>query len=542
MTQKRIEVQSVTTTTMALPAHKAEQWNAASKSRTPDTSHFLVQPKNKPGAAQHIPTAQRQVDPASLTPAQALAQQMAKMPVVQPVEFNGEPVQSKQTPSAPAQPQMKTGHRMPISPLPSNAPAPAGHTHIGTANIDMDIMSLLDRPVATPTKTHPLIHGGALPENAPDSVKREAEAYARTAGVSVQQTEAPAQAPTPLKPLTMTLSSAEAGPHVPVDQTPLGAAIAAAQHTDIVYETPIESDGQVPNTMPGFTNAVSDGEYASLALPSRFGFYAFKDLYVKPLLTRHIAKLRRAHNEKTMLPAIEAISEVVYTTDPDYQGRAMGFELTLPDFLYVLYWLRMNSFTKSNFVHRTVCENEAHIAAVENWLEANDLIEISKKRALTEAETTRWNELQDLPKAEDKTLKIAEVVRNSHIHVQELAKVPDPQDFCFPDAPTLFMRPPIMRDLVEMAEAPQMRDPSQVEEYSMLFELASHFQDSQTYLTLEQRSEIAGATSPDQMKMIEEFQQLVAEYGVNETINVTCKHCQATRPSKINLGVHSFFL
>lgn len=269
--------------------------------------------------------------------------------------------------------------------------------------------------------------------------------------------------------------------------------------------------GTVPNVMPGFENAVADGESLSLALPSRFAYYGFKDVYIQPFRARHLAKLQKAHREQSLLPIVEAVSAVMYTTEPSYAGRPLAFDLSLPDFYMALYWLRMNSFTKSNYVHKTVCPNPEHIAKVER------------------------GELNE------DTLKIQQIITKSELEVVELEKIPDPEIYHFPDVPSLVFRPPTMRDVVEFSEAPELRDDDQREEFTFLAQLATHIQHKDLQLSLHQRVEIIKDATADQVELIQAFEKELGDFGVVDKVSVQCKHCGHSQKTKLNIAAYSFF-
>lgn len=269
--------------------------------------------------------------------------------------------------------------------------------------------------------------------------------------------------------------------------------------------------GTIANPMPGFTNAIAEPEAMSLALPSRFAYYGFKDVYIRPFLARHIAKLQKAHREQSLLPIVEAVSSVMYTTDPNYANRPIAFDLTLPDFYMALYWLRMNSFTKSNYIHTTRCNNPAHLEAVENGEKPED------------------------------TLNISQVITKSELKVVELEKVPDPEIYHFSDSSAMVFRPPTMRDVIEFAESPELQDNEQREEFTFLAQLATHIQHREFELTLAQRIEIVKNATADQVELIQDFEQALGEYGVIDTVKVQCKECGHQRETRLNIAAHSFF-
>jgi hypothetical protein len=269
--------------------------------------------------------------------------------------------------------------------------------------------------------------------------------------------------------------------------------------------------GTVTNTMPGFENAIADGESMSLALPSRFAYYGFHDCYVQPLRARHLAKLQKAQREQSLLPIVEAVSAVMFTTEEAYAGRALAFDLSLPDFYMVLYWLRMNSFTKSNYIHRTRCTNPEHFARVDSG-------ELDKD-----------------------TLQIQQVITKTQLQVVELEKIPDPEIYQFSDTSDLIFRPPTMRDVVEFSEAPELQNEDEREEFTFLAQLATHVQHRDLQLTLAQRVEIIKEATADQVELIQAFEKELGDFGVLDKVDVQCKHCGHTQSTKLNIAAHSFF-
>ncbi len=269
--------------------------------------------------------------------------------------------------------------------------------------------------------------------------------------------------------------------------------------------------GSVKNTMPGFENAIADGESMSLALPSRFAYYGFNDCYVQPLRARHLAKLQKAHREQSLLPIVEAVSAVMFTTEQTYAGRPLAFDLSLPDFYMVLYWLRMNSFTKSNYIHRTRCNNHEHIAQVERG------------------------------EADADTLQIQQVITKTQLEVVELERIPDPEIYHFSDTSAMIFRPPTMRDVVEFSEAPELQDEDQREEFTFLAQLATHIQHRDLQLTLAQRVEIIKDATADQVELIQAFEKELGDFGVLDKVEVQCKHCGHAQKTKLNIAAHSFF-
>lgn len=294
---------------------------------------------------------------------------------------------------------------------------------------------------------------------------------------------------------------------------------------------------QVPSTKPGFGAAIADAESMSLDLPSRFSYYAFKDFYAQPFRTKHIAKLQKAHREQSLLPVVEAVASVCFTSDPRFAGEPIAFDLSLPDFFFVLYWLRLNSFTKSNYVHTTKCDNAEHIKRVEYMLNMEEIVQQFANNKITEEEFARIK-AQAVPAA---SLDISQIVTNTDLRINELETLPDPEIYHFSETSQMYLRPPTMRDVIEFAEAPEMADPETRAEYIFLGGLASHIQHQEIRLSLADRIKIVGEAAADDIALIKGFEKALGDYGVEEKIKVQCKECGATRGTKLSIAAHSFF-
>jgi hypothetical protein len=303
------------------------------------------------------------------------------------------------------------------------------------------------------------------------------------------------------------------------------------------HETPPDMQHQVANTMPGFQTPVADGSAFSLGLPSRFAFYGFKDVYVKPFLAKHIAKLQKAHREQSLQPVVEAVSSVMYTSDPAWDGVPLAFELTLPDFYFVLFWLRQNSFTKSNFVHSTLCKDPTHKKRVDYGLRIEEFQAMVRAGQMTQEHYAEI-ESQMMPES---SLEISQLVTSASVKVTELETIPDPEVYHFSDTSAMVFRPPTMRDVIEFAEHPKMQNPAERAEFSFLAQLATHVQHSEFHLTLDQRVAIVENATPDQVQLIKDYDKAVRNYGVDQTVKIQCKGCGAMSESKLSLAAHSFF-
>lgn len=265
--------------------------------------------------------------------------------------------------------------------------------------------------------------------------------------------------------------------------------------------TPEFPTGEVA-VSPGFTGATSEVEASVLALPSRYHYYDFKDLYAAPFKGRQLAKLSRSHTEGSLLLMVEAVSSVLSTS----QGfQHLAFDLTPPDFQAVLYWLRLNSFTRVAYVHSFHCESQDHIDRVHAGELGYD------------------------------TLQHAVTVKKSMIKTVELVDVPLAPTLANPD---LYVSPCTMRDVLLMTEHPRLdSDPDFAFHAGLAVYVRSHTQD----LTFDERVAIVEDMDADDVRAITEYDALASNYGVTESLDVRCPVCGTQRKSAIALQAYDFF-
>lgn len=261
----------------------------------------------------------------------------------------------------------------------------------------------------------------------------------------------------------------------------------------------------VPVPALGVGVPVSAAEAINLDMPSKFAFYSFKDLYVKPFRGVHLAKLSRGHAESSILPIVEAVSSVLSTSN-ELDNKALAFRLTMPDFYFVLYWLRQNSFTKSIYTHTTYCDNPDHIKEVEAKTKPPE------------------------------SLKIVEQIRASRLVIKPLEQMPNPDAFVL-EHQGVFLRPALMIDTIELTEDDEAANP----EFQYLGRRACFLGiPGKPDASLRERIALVGEMGPDDLNTITGYEKAINDYGVVETITVRCSGCGAKRDTKLTLDAHSF--
>lgn len=266
----------------------------------------------------------------------------------------------------------------------------------------------------------------------------------------------------------------------------------------------------IPVVQPGFTVPTSEEEAVAVDLPSNYAFYDFKALYVRPFKGRNMAKLSRAREEGSTQFTVEAVSSVLSTPEGH---QHVAFKLTVPDFYYMLYWLRLNSFTKTSFIHNSTCPNPVHIEQVSKGEVAAD------------------------------TLKHSEIITRATLKETKLLVIPNEADYVL-DYPGVRVKVCTMQDALEMTEDPDFVN----EEFRYAAEVACYLDmnidngdGTLRKASLKERIEVVYDMSPDDINTVKNYEKAISDYGIVESVEVTCRHCKQTRTDPIVLQAHSFF-
>ena len=104
-------------------------------------------------------------------------------------------------------------------------------------------------------------------------------------------------------------------------------------------------------------SANMDTKFVSISLPSNFVFYPFKTLSIKPIGLNQQRKLSRGLSTGSMKTVVETINTCI---DQDI------YQLTIGDFWFLMFWLRINSFKKSTWKISFTCDSPRHLDAISN--------------------------------------------------------------------------------------------------------------------------------------------------------------------------------
>lgn len=266
--------------------------------------------------------------------------------------------------------------------------------------------------------------------------------------------------------------------------------------------TPVEVTPTVPVKQAN-TTPIAEPEGISIDLPSRFFYYSFKDLYVRPFKLSHLAKVAKAHETSSMQTLAEVVSAVLSTPNGDTN---IAFQLTMADFNAVLHWLRLNSFNKKQMRMTHQCANPNHIAQVEAGVKTPE------------------------------SLKVTTIYHSSDLKLNHLDNAPDPAVYQLNlpgyDTPVA-LRPETVTDVVQFLDSPNWDDP----EFQYKARVASVIG---LPMPLEDRILMLEDLDPDQALLALEFADLVDEYGVEEFVSTKCMGCGASAAVKIAVDALTF--
>jgi len=270
-----------------------------------------------------------------------------------------------------------------------------------------------------------------------------------------------------------------------------------------VVQKPMTPVASVPAT-PMVT-----ADYVSLDLPSRFHYYPFKDLYIKPFRAPHLAKMAKVDATASFQLMAEVVGSVLATHE---HGPDVVFDLTMNDFYAVLFWLRMNSYAKQSMRLTSECANPEHHAKV------------------------------DAKELAPETLKIDTTFTETAIEVNYLDAVPDPEHYhIVVDGVRISMRPERVRDSIQFLDHPKWDD----EEFQYLVRVGTVLALELAYpdkvWDLESRVAFAAELSAEDSLRALEFADLISEsYGLVQTVGTKCKECGASGAVRLHLDAQSF--
>ena len=270
----------------------------------------------------------------------------------------------------------------------------------------------------------------------------------------------------------------------------------------IVNDEPVVEVKQPPVT------PTTHPESVSIDLPSRFHYYTFKDLYVRPIRLTQMAKLSKAHETGNLQTQVEAISSLLSTPSGETN---LAMKLTMADYTAVLYWLRMSSFSKPQMRVRSVCSNEQH------------------RKDVAEG------------KLEETSLNIETVVFKTDMRTAYLDEAPDPETYSIEvDGIRIPFGPETLGDTIQFLAHPDWTD-EEVQYKSRIAAVVRLEEATGKPWTWAQRIQFVDEfMTPDMAIKALRFAEMMDDYGVVETVKTTCKGCGSVGVTTISIDPLTF--
>ena len=262
-----------------------------------------------------------------------------------------------------------------------------------------------------------------------------------------------------------------------------------------------------------------DPNLSTVFLPSAFHFYDWKEISLRPIRGIHQSKFARAAREQSNQHMADAISSLL----PDDRS---SYELTIPDYYWIMYYLRLNNYTKTPMVHRAVCTNPEHVLQVSRGeLERETLITV------TPISKTTLKDVQFDPK----TLQVL----NSSPFLKELTEAGyELSPFRVSD----MLEMEKMQDVVSsIPKDRQENAKKELEDIEYLADYAAFIRPvGSAQIPLLERVHAVENFSPDLLSLISDYNGLIRSYGVEEKIKTNCGKCGATIETEVSIAAHSF--
>lgn len=253
-------------------------------------------------------------------------------------------------------------------------------------------------------------------------------------------------------------------------------------------------------------------------LPSRCEFYPdIKSVFVRPMKGFHQSKFYRAAHEKSDIHVVNAINTLLSQDIGLTQGIDSS-KLTIPDFFFIMYWLRLNCYTRTPLVHRGVCNNPEHLNDVASGKRTKESLVTIVHLKQTMLEQT---ELQD------------DYLEGFEEEVSFLMEELSPLG--------LTLTAPRMADVIELNDVlvPENRDNEEEIRY-MADRAACVTKADGSHLSLKERIDILSNMSVDVQDLLDEWRIRVSTYGIKESVKFTCEGCGAEVENAILISAHSF--
>ena len=276
--------------------------------------------------------------------------------------------------------------------------------------------------------------------------------------------------------------------------------------------------------------AEKNSDYSNLSseLPSRFAFYVYNTLSSKRFGTPEVIKLAEGTDFEDFRMIVDCVSAVI---DPDKSA----YDLTLGDFFYLMYWLRINSFKKSIYKLRFNCQNIAHKSMIMEGA-------LSPESLTNEIIIKKTSDLEIIYPDIEVAAKICTEVKNNYnimLYPMTVRTFCELQDY----RTKIKDFDKIIEDETKPEAAIQAAKDSkrELEHTYYMNEYASYLHPVHGETLLQKVNFLRTAkTDADLLEYIDDFIS-VCDHGVKETAVADCKECKAKTEINVSIDALHFF-
>ena len=257
-----------------------------------------------------------------------------------------------------------------------------------------------------------------------------------------------------------------------------------------------------------------DATFTRIDLPSDFAFYPWKTFAVRPLKGVHQAKIASAARQQSTRLLVECINTLL-------PSGVSAFDLTVPDFHWLLYWVRQHQYTRVPLQVRAICKNVDHINKVESGeLDGKTLVNIADiNNAIIEESGL------DL-EAVFENLSALEGIENVPLRGGTIGDVCE-----------------LLDSITAIRERGGAANDVEADLFGEIGSLASMYdlRDANGKLEpLRKRIEAVKNMPAEDYLVLEKAAHYLSLYGLKETARVTCKECGAEIREAIRISAQSF--
>jgi len=266
-----------------------------------------------------------------------------------------------------------------------------------------------------------------------------------------------------------------------------------------------------------------DGRYVLLdTLPSHYRFYAFREIWIRPLATPEGKLIFMAKKSQNIVYLISAVQACINVDVND---------LIVQDFEYILHWLRLNSYPKKPFKVEWTCYNEVPVPAPE----------------LEEGEEPSQEEIdQEEPETVECQYANLTALSRSNVTINDLdSDIEIPVELTLPTVrmfqETWVVNKQLLQLKQELIQGAEIEDEELAELEGQVYvaNLAQWLKEGDSLQEkiqlLEQHPDLSLQGT------IEDLRDRLDDFGVSEVIAVQCQKCGGTSRRRLDIDYLSFF-